>query len=601
MSDNASDQRAQQNSFTVASMTQRIRAPWLVCALALSTLHGCASLNSSQQSAADDVVAVEQPVAAEEPVYRPIPAPTLYSLLVAEIAGQRQRYDISLYNYLDQARKTNDPAVAERALRIAQFVGSVPHAVEAAGLWLESDPENPAAQQAAAHLAIEQRRYSEAMVHLEKLLQLTGISQFDYLAATTGSVGVEEQRAVLNDLEIYSERYPTDATLWYARAILEQNLNQFDTAIEHIDYALKLDPEQVSAAVQKGRILAATGQNEAAVKWLDKVQKKHPDNKPAAVLHAKLLLQDHSIEEARDAFLEVNERFPDDSSVILSLGLIEEELGNIPAAREHLLMLVERQQYLNEAHFYLGRIAENEKDPELAISHYEQVTESREFLPSHLNASRLISDEQGLNAARVYLNDMRRAYPKENTNLTRIEVELLSKDGEKEEAMNLISHALATEPNNTDLLYTRAMLAEQLENFDLLESDLRYLIKLEPNHSEALNALGYSLADRTDRFDEALPLIQRALELAPNNPAIIDSLGWLYFRQGNIKDAGPLLARAFELMEDHEIAAHYGEYLWAIGEQDEAWKIWKQGLKQRPDSSIIKRTLERLNLELPSA
>jgi Flp pilus assembly protein TadD len=145
------------------------------------------------------------------------------------------------------------------------------------------------------------------------------------------------------------------------------------------------------------------------------------------------------------------------------------------------------------------------------------------------------------------------------------------------------------------------MLAEQLGNFDLLESDLRYLIKLEPDHSEALNALGYSLVDRTDRFDEALPLIQRALKLSPNNPAIIDSLGWLYFRQGNIKDAGPLLERAFELMADHEIAAHYGEYLWAIGEQDEAWKIWNQGLKQMPDSTIIKRTLERLNLELPSA
>ena len=124
--------------------------------------------------------------------------------------------------------------------------------------------------------------------------------------------------------------------------------------------------------------------------------------------------------------------------------------------------------------------------------------------------------------------------------------------------MNLISHAHATEPNNTDLLYTRAMLAEQRENFDLLESDLRYLIKLEPNHSEALNALGYSLADRTDRFDEALPLLQRALELAPNNPAIFDGLGWLYFRHGNIQDEAPSLARAFELMEAHSIAARYG-------------------------------------------
>ena len=163
--------------------------------------------------------------------------------------------------------------------------------------------------------------------------------------------------------------------------------------------------------------------------------------------------------------------------------------------------------------------------------------------------------------------------------------------------MVLISQALSVAPEDINLLYTRAMLAERLGDLNKLEQDLRTVIRLRPDHAEALNALGYTLADRTDRWAEALPLIERALELTPENPAVIDSLGWIYFRMGNIERARPLLKKAFEMMKDHEIAAHYGELLWLSGDQNEARDIWLQGLEQTPDSEIILRTLQRLDID----
>jgi tetratricopeptide (TPR) repeat protein len=223
------------------------------------------------------------------------------------------------------------------------------------------------------------------------------------------------------------------------------------------------------------------------------------------------------------------------------------------------------------------------------------VTSSREFLAAQLNAAQLLNDTQGLDAARRYLDERRAQYPQQTSPLTRIEVELLASADRQHDAMALLNQALAIESDDHDLLYTRAMLAEQLDDLALLERDLRHLIQLKPDHAEALNALGYTLADRTDRWQEALPLVEKALALSPNNPAIIDSLGWIYFRAGQLDKALPLLQQAYELMVDHEIAAHYGELLWITGEKQRALDIWEEGLESNPDSDIIPETMQRLN------
>jgi len=218
-------------------------------------------------------------------------------------------------------------------------------------------------------------------------------------------------------------------------------------------------------------------------------------------------------------------------------------------------------------------------------------------MPGQLAAALILNEEQGADAAIAYLRERASVLPQYSGQLRRIEADILIKADRVDEAFDTVSTALEHSPEDIDLIYTRAMLAERLGNLALLESDLRFLISLQPDHAEALNALGYSLANKTERYAEAEPLIEKALSLQPDNPAIIDSLGWLYFREGKINDAGPLLQDAWQRMKDHEIAAHLGEWYWTTGDEEAALDIWRQGLEMDPSSDIIDETLNRLGVD----
>lgn len=557
---------------------------------------GCAGLMPAPEGESQTVTNTPATPPTEVEKYRPIPAETLYSLLVAEVAGQRQRYDISLYHYINQARRTQDPDVSERATRIAQYIGSSELAEEAINIWLKNAPLDPGAHQAAAQLEMERGNFALALDHLIQLQELANISQFDYLAANASRRNDETKRDVLSMLQGLNKRYPDNANLWQAQSILEQQSGLYEAALEHTDKALELQPAFLSARIQKARLLAQMNRVDDAIAWLTPLQQDNPEHKGIAVLRARLLLQQRKMEDALDAFTLLHQNFPRDPAILLSLALLEDELEKPTLATQHLQKLLNEQSHLNEAHFYLGKIDDRNQRFEQAIEHFSAVNGGREFLAAQLRASELISQHRSLDEARNYLQTLREKFPRQSTPLTRIEVELLTTADQKQQAMVLLTEALTTSPRDLDLLYTRAMLAEQLDDLELLEKDLRFLISIKPDHAEALNALGYTLADRTDRWDEALPLVEKALSLAPENPAVIDSLGWIYFRTGDFERAMPLLKQAFEIMPDHEIAAHYGELLWITGNKEEARAVWQQGLDNTPDSEFIQQTLERLNV-----
>ena len=551
----------------------------------------CASLNSKPSGETT-------PAPPEKIVeYKAIPANTMYSLLVAEMAGQRQRYDVALFHYLDQARKTRDPNVAERALRIAQYIGAAGFAAEASEIWLEVEPDDPGAVQAAAQVALGRKAFDQSLELYTRFYDMTGVAQFDFYAAALLPNDETVRGDQLSDLEALSQTYPESGNLVYGQALLLQSLGQGDAAIQRIDQALKLEPGLLPAAVQKARILARNQRVDEAIDWLDKLLDDHPDNKQIAVLRARMLLQLGDVREARNAFAAINRQYPNDDQIILSLALLEEELENYSEAKPLLRTLLNSGDKQSEASYYLGRIAASENDPDLAISYYRQIGDSREFLPAQLAAAQLLNQEQGTDAATSYLQERSAEFPQYAGQLRRLETDILIKAGRQQEAFESVSIALEAEPEDTNLRYTRAMLAERLGNMALLESDLRYIIDKNPEHAEALNALGYSLANKTDRFDEAEPLIERAIALQPDNPAIIDSLGWLYFRQGKLNEAGPLLLDAWNRMNDHEIAAHLGEWHWTTGDKESAYDIWSQGLELEPESEVINETLERLGVD----
>lgn len=565
--------------------------------IAATALSGCSMLQGKDQNTPSGSFAASADSSSPAIEYKPIPAPTMYSLLIAEIAGQRQRYDVALFHYLDQARKTRDPNVAERALRIAQYVGAGNFAAEASAIWLEVEPDDPSAVQAAAQIALGQKRYDESLDLYIRLYEMTNVPQFDFYAAAL-VISEESIRLLeLEKLEQLNIKYPKEGNIFYGRAILEQSLSRTDDAITHIDQALKHNPELLPAAIQKARILARANRLDDAIDWLDELQDDHPDNKQIAVLRARTFIEAERLEDARNAFVEINHRFPNDPQIMLSLALLEKEIGNTKQAKALLNELLSAGKNTDEAHYYLGNIATEEEKTDVAVSHYRQVGESREFLPSQLAAARLLEDTQGIDPAIAFIKERALAFPQYQNELMRIETELLIRAERQEDAMAALTLALESEPDDANLLYTRAMLAERMGDLDRLESDLRHLISKYPDHAEALNALGYSLANKTDRFAEAEPLIEKALALQPDNPAMIDSLGWLYFREGKTNEAGPLLLDAWNKMKDHEIAAHLGEWYWANGNQGTAKEIWKEGLELEPNSSIINETLDRLGVD----
>jgi tetratricopeptide (TPR) repeat protein len=572
--------------------------------IANSLIAGCSLLPMSNNSTAADsqsahvelsdskILSTQDAIPA-----KPFSAPTLYSLLVAEVAGQRQQFNISLANYIDQARKTQDPGIAERATRIAQYLGINRYILEAAHIWVLNAPAEAQAHQILALALMKAGNFPLALQHMESVLELAGASQFDYLALNAQPLSPSEKLGLLHQIKLLTKKHNDYAPLWMAQGTLLVQLEDYPSALIAFEQALVLREDYTSAALSKARVLHILNRPEEALVWLDDLHDSLPKHKGIGVLRARILIDLKRFSEARAAFQYLTQVFPDDYSIQLSLGLLHMELDEDDQAIAVLSPLTLDNNIANDAYFYLARIAEKQEDSIRALRNYRAVQEGRQFLPAQLRAARLLIQQEDIHAARDYLAQRRREFPDFNIELVQLEVELLMNNEQIEEAYQLIDTALIESPDSTKLLYSRGLLAEKLGNIGQLETDLRHIISLSPNNAEAINALGYTLANKTDRIGEALSLIKQAIELAPNNPAILDSLGWAYYRQGDLNQALELLQKAFNAFPDHEVAAHLGEVLWKLKRNSDAKSIWQKGLEQKPDSSIIKETLQRFNLD----
>jgi tetratricopeptide (TPR) repeat protein len=247
----------------------------------------------------------------------------------------------------------------------------------------------------------------------------------------------------------------------------------------------------------------------------------------------------------------------------------------------------------NSVRYTLGQIAEETKDFGKARDWYQGVGRGEHFVPSRLRYAQTLSKEGKLEEARNYLRTQDSA-EEQRHQFVIAEAQLLRDAGKNSDAYEVLGQALAKSPEQPDLLYDHALTAEKLDRFDVLEANLRKLIQMQPGHAHAYNALGYSLADRNQRLDEAKKLIEKALELSPEDHAIVDSMGWVLYRLGDTKGALEYLRRAFRGRPDGEIAAHLGEVLWTIGEREEAERIWSETLKNHPNDDVLQKTIRRL-------
>ena len=323
---------------------------------------------------------------------------------------------------------------------------------------------------------------------------------------------------------------------------------------------------------------------------------KYPDSRDVRLGYARMLVVDKRYPEARAQFETIVKRFPKDTDAIYAVGLLALQVKDYAIAETNMKLLLDLgYRDANSVRYTLGQIAEEQKDWPRAIDWYKTILRGDQAMPARVRTANAIAKQGKLAEARAYLRSVSVQGEPQRVQLLVAESQLLRDANMHREAFDLLGQALQKSPDEPDLLYDHALTAEKLDRFDILESSLKRLIQLKPDHAHAYNALGYSYAERNVRLPEARQLIEKALEISPADFFIIDSLGWVLYRMGDLKGAARELRRAWDGRSDGEIGAHLGEVLWELGEHDEARRIWQEALKASPENETIQKTLKRFN------
>ena len=521
----------------------------------------------------------------------------LYEFLLAEVALQRGNVGLAAQAYVDLAKKTRDPRVAKRATEIALYARMSGIATESARIWLETEPQSAQALQTLTGLLVSTNRLDEAQPYLKSLLVSGGRSPADVFLQLNRLLGSNpDKAATLRTIQDLATAFPDLPEAKFAIAQAALAAGQDPLALVQVREAASMRPDWELAALFEARLLQKTSVR-AARERLAAYLKRNPKAREARMSYARALVAEQKLPEAHAEFQRLLSEFPDSPDVVYAVGLLAFQLNDYPAARQSLERLLTMNfRDRNTLRLYLGQIAEEEKKLPDALRWYGEVTRGEQYLNAQLRYAQVLAKQGNLEGARSHLRQIGAANAQQKGQLVLAEAALLRDAKREREAFDLVAGALGEQPDNPDLLYDYAMLAEKIDRIDAMETSLRKLIVLRPDHAHAYNALGYSLADRNQRLPEAKQLIEKGLSLAPNDAFILDSMGWVFYRMGDNKTAIEYLRRAFAMRPDAEIAAHLGEVLWANGERVEAEKIWSDAMRQYPGNEVIASTIKRLKL-----
>lgn len=524
---------------------------------------------------------------------------TLYDLLVAEIAAQRNQLNVTLLNYIQQARHTRDPDVIRRAINAAQF-SKDPIAVKELGLlWTEAEPENPLAHQLMAYQYSIEKQYSDAIYHIDRVIELGGNISIESLAIGSQALPEKDKQELLALYEKLLKKHPESHPIRYSLAIVQSNLNQPKEALANLDYILARNENFQAAYVLKSTILYENGTSkEATMDFVEDAYERFPTNHAIGRLWAGLLIDQMRLEEAEEVFLGLMRHYPQSTAFKLSHALVILENKKVDEAKASLNELLALGAHTNEVHFYLGRIEDQQGNIETAIKHYLAINAGTHREPSLERAGYLLMKEGKFDEAIAALSDARTRDPELATIIWGTQFKLLHNFGETERALSTLNEALELYPDSEQLLYARAMLYDTNQELPLMEADLKRILAINPKNAVAMNALGYTLADKTDRLDEALQLISFAMQIKPNNPAIKDSMGWVLYKLGRNEEALIFLIQAFQQYPDGEVGAHLGEVLLSLGQTTEANEVWNKALENNSNHPTLIETLQRLAPEL---
>jgi len=403
----------------------------------------------------------------------------------------------------------------------------------------------------------------------------------------------EDSYVVLQKL---NEAEPKNEHLLILQSRYAAQLEKYDEALVLLDQVLEIDPALYEVLIIKARIMTAQGKNEEATALIKQLVDDLPQNNALRLQYARMLVEQRKMVEATEQYKILHENLPDDGEIALSLALLYIETKHLDEAVDMLNYLIDIDKKIPVAKYYLGRIAQNQGNDKQAVSYYLGVKSGEYHFDAQLRIGVLLAVlgkvDEGLAKLAALAEEQTSWALRVKAYLA--QGEILRSAKRFEEGVEMYSRALQQKRDDTTLLYARGLMAEKVDRLDMTEADLRKVISKEPDNANALNALGYTLADRTSRYKEAQQYIKRAAALVPDDPAILDSLGWVSYRLGEMKEALKWLSKAFEKLEDAEIAAHYGEVLWVTNQKDKAREVWEKGKANDADNPVLIETLKRL-------
>ncbi len=548
------------------------------------------------------VVDAQAPDAAEyliRPVAQPSPrADWMYRILAAELAGKRDQLDVALDHYRQVASVSDDPQVAERAAMLALLMKNNAAALELTQRWRTLAPTSDPALQALALALLRNGQVDEAGRYLEAVRQAASKKDQQQGFATVAALlsQADDKQAAFQVMQRLRAGAPRSAFAPYYEAMLAAAAGDRALALASLDRALALDPKLALAHLLRTRLLMDQGDHKAALAGLTKAVAALPRDRNLRMSYARLLVDAGQLDKARREFAILLNQNPKDTDSVYALGVLAAETRQFDLAKSYFLELIKRNVRLADTYFELGRIEEQRGDYAKANEWYGRVSGEERYLTAQLRKGVMLAKAGEITAFTQHFEILRRDQPQNSITLYLAEAEALREAERYQDAFDALERGLALHPDDKELLYARALAAEKLDRLDVLERDLRAVLATDPKNGQALNALGYTLADRTDRYPEALGYIEQALALLPDDAAVLDSMGWVQYRLGNHAKALEYLRRAYQANPDAEIAAHLVEVLWVSGQREDAKKIWQEALKKNPESRDLRQVQERLGL-----
>ena len=534
----------------------------------------------------------------------PITGALMYQLMAAELAAQQGELGAAYSIYMKLARETKDPRLARRATELAVQGRAISQSVEAAELWRQLAPESRDAGQALALLYASSGRFDEAFPPLAAEVRAAASPAAELARIQRNLARVPDRKGAFGLLERLAQPYLSDADVRLVLAGGAQAAGLPSRAVDEAKAAVALRPDYERAILAAAQFLQATDRP-AALAMLEQRAAQPGASADLRLAYARLLVADRKYGPARAQFEQLLQADPKNPDLVYSLALLSLQ-GNLNSdARTYLqryLALVEGQdggeRDPEQAYLYLAQIAEEEKQYTEALQWLRKIEGGDEYVQARVREALVLAKMKRTEEARKLLRSVQAGSADERTQLLLAEGQLLRETHRYDEAYKLLTQALEKSPDSVPLLYDAAMTAEKLDRIDAMERHLRRVIELRPDYAHAYNALGYTFADRNVRLPEALQLIEKAHQLAPEDPYILDSLGWVYFRMGDLAAARKYLELAYSAKPDAEVTVHLAEVLWASGEQARARQLLRDVRAKEPGNELLKSTVARLRIGL---